>query len=81
MTKTYDPNSFSIVLPSAEYDRNGFYKVTFIEWLTENCPELTVSGIDNPLRTGSGTLIRGVEHAGPNTLLTVGRGPKSYWAA
>jgi hypothetical protein len=71
------PFSFSIVLPSANYDRNGFYKTAFLEWITENCPELTISGIDGPKYLKSGHLLRGIDHAGPGKLMTIGRGPNT----
>jgi hypothetical protein len=69
------PFSFAVILPNNEIDRNGFYKVTFLEWVAENCPELSISGVDDPTYTKAGNFIRGLDFAGPGKLLTVGRGP------
>ena len=60
-------NSFAVVIPSKERDPQGFYKKNFVELLqSPKYNKLTIAGIDIP------TVLRGIQHAGPDTLLTVG---------
>ena len=60
-------NAFVIELPALNVDPQGFYKKGLVETLTSKKYEkLTIAGIDLP------TVIRGIQHAGPGNLITIG---------
>ena len=69
MGNTYN---FAVELPTRAQDPSGFYKKGLIEKLTKNYPWLTVAGLDSPYSTNSGRTIRGVDHAGPGSVITFG---------
>ena len=60
-------NAFAIELPALNVDPQGFYKKGLVEILTsDKYKKLTIAGIDLP------TVIRGIQHAGPGNLITIG---------
>ena len=64
--------NFAVTLPGKEVDTRGFYKKGIVDLITKKYPWLTAAGLDSPFYTKSGKLIRGIEYAGPNNLLTFG---------
>ncbi len=73
--KKNNVNSFAFVLPGKNEDPNGYYKQLFVEFITKEFPELTIAGFDRPYYTNMGKYIRGIDHAGAETVITVGTAP------
>lgn len=59
--------TFAVELPGTDRDPRGFYKKGLVEIMTSpKYSKLTIAGIDVP------AVLRGIEHAGPGSLITVG---------
>ena len=69
MGNTYN---FAVELPTRAQDPSGFYKKGLIEKLTKNYLWLTVAGLDAPHTLKNGRELRGVDHAGPGSVITFG---------
>jgi len=65
-------NTFHVQLPSYNNDNNGFYKKAILDTIANKYPWLTVAGLDAPFYMESGKKLRGVQDAGPGSLLTFG---------
>ncbi len=69
MGNTYN---FAVELPTKAQDPNGFYKKGLVNKLINQYPWLKVAGLDDPHYTKSGRYIRGIDYAGPESVLTFG---------
>lgn len=64
--------NFAVTLPNKNLDTAGFYKKGIVDLVTKKYPWLTAAGLDAPFFTKSGKAIRGIDYAGPGSLLTFG---------
>ena len=64
--------NFAVELPSRTQDPNGFYKKGLVDKLIKQYPWLKVAGIDAPYTLKNGAELRGINHAGPGSVLTFG---------
>ena len=69
MGNTYN---FAVELPTRAQDPSGFYKKGLIDKVTKQYPWLTVAGLDAPFKLKNGRDLRGVDYAGPGSVITFG---------